>query len=296
MRKKFRTSKTKQVRQNRNNEFYFFLKKASYISYKNINQYEMVYPFLEANLDKLNYEFVRWLQVKIPDTLSKIDFKKALFLIRGVCCFSEIVHHFPLGNKALNLEISVSGWEICAEFISHQKFKLAKLLWAEIQSNLSVAYSSRIYGHKHENIEKAISACYEALKIVKREDMPEMWASIKNNLARAYCYRIYGDKADNLEKAISFCKSTLPIYTHESFPQEWAKLQHNLGDIYFQRVKGDKAENLDKALDYLRSALSVYTKETFPTLWSNTFNTLGAVFFERIHGDRPTQLQRFSGK
>ncbi len=291
MGKRFRTSKTKQTRQNRNTEFYFFLKKASYISYKNINQYEMAYPFLEANLDKLNYEFVRWLQVRIPGTLSKIDLKKAFFLIRGVFCFSEIIYNFPLGNKALNLEISVSGWEICAEFISHQKFKLAKLLWAEIQSNLSLAYSSRIYGHKHENIEKAISACYEALKIVKREDMPEMWASIKNNLARAYCYRIYGDKADNLEQAISFCKATLPIYTHESFPQEWAKLQHNLGDIYFQRVKGDKAENLDKALDYLRSALSVYTKETFPTLWANTFNTLGAVFVERIHGDRAENLE-----
>ncbi|MFN6515310.1 MAG: CHAT domain-containing protein [Nostoc sp. CreGUA01] len=220
-----------------------------------------------------------------------MDFKKAILLGTKLCGFSEIIYKFPLGNKALNLEISVSGWEICAEFISKKKFKFAKLLWAEIQSNLSVAYSSRIYGHKHENIEKAISACYEALKIVKCEDMPEMWASIKNNLARAYCYRIYGDKADNLEQAISFCKATLPIYTHESFPKEWAKLQHNLGDIYFQRVKGDKAENLDNALDYLRSALSVYTKETFPRLWANTFNTLGAVFVERIHGDRAENLE-----
>jgi CHAT domain-containing protein len=291
MRKKFRTSKTGQVRQNRNTEFYFFLKEASYISYKNLRRYELVYPFLEANLDKLNYEFVNWLQARLPDSLSKIDFKKALFLVRGVCCFSEIVYHFPLGTKALNLEISVSGWEICAEFISRQKGTLAKLLWAEIQCNLSLAYSSRISGYKHENIEKAISACYEALKIVKREDMPEMWASIKNNLARAYLYRIYGDKADNLEQAISLLKAALPIHTRESFPKEWAKLQHNLGEAYFQRVKGDKAENLDKALMYLSSALSVYTKENFPTLWANSFNTVGAVFVERIHGDRAENLE-----
>ncbi|WP_244917965.1 CHAT domain-containing protein [Nostoc linckia] len=251
----------------------------------------MAYPFIEANLDKLNYEFVRWLQVRIPDTLSKIDLKKAFFLIRGVCCFSEIVHHFPLGNKALNLEISVSGWEICAEFISHKKVKFAKLLWAEIQCNLSLAYSSRIYGHKHENIEKAISACNEALKIVKREDMPEMWASIKNNLARAYLYRIYGEKADNLEQAISLLKAALPIHTRESFPKEWAKLQHNLGEAYFQRVKGDKAENLDKALVYLSSALEVNTKESFQTLWANSLNTLGAIFVERIHGDRAENLE-----
>ncbi|MEH1943583.1 MAG: CHAT domain-containing tetratricopeptide repeat protein [Nostoc sp.] len=297
MGKRFGNSKSKQVQKNRNTEFYFFLKEASHVSYKSIStgKYEIAYSFIEANLDKLNYEFLNWLQTRIPDNLSKIDFKKAILLGTKLCGFSEILCKFPLGNKALNLEISISQWEICAEFISHQKVKFAKLFWAEIQCNLSLAYSSRIYGHKHENIEKAISACHEALKIVKREDMPEMWASIKNNLARAYCYRIYGDKADNLEQAISLLKAALPIHTRELFPKEWAKLQHNLGDIYFQRVKGDKAENLDKALDYLSSALSVYTKESFPTLWANSFNTLGAIFFERIHGDRAENLEMAIG-
>ncbi|MEH1789367.1 MAG: CHAT domain-containing protein [Nostoc sp.] len=252
----------------------------------------MVYPLLEANLDKLNDEFVNWLQKWTPDNLGKLNQKKSLYTAMKVRCFSEIIQQFPLGNKAVNLEIAVIGYEISAEFISHQKGNFAKLLWAEIQCNLSLAYSSQIHGYKHENIEKAISACHEALKIIKREDMPEMWASIKNNLARAYCYRIYGDKADNLEQAISFLKAALLIHTRELFPKEWAKLQHNLGDIYCQRIKGDKAENLDKALMYLRSALSVYTKENFPTLWANTFNTLGAVFFERIHGDRAENLEK----
>ncbi|MDZ8106881.1 MAG: CHAT domain-containing tetratricopeptide repeat protein [Nostoc sp. DedQUE12a] len=212
-------------------------------------------------------------------------------LVRGVCCFSEIIYYFPLGNKALNLEISVNGWEICTEFISKKKVKWAKLLWAEIQCNLSLANSSRIYGYKHENIEKAISACHEALEIIKREDMPEMWASIKNNLARAYISRIYGEKADNLEQAISLLKAALPIHTRELFPKDWAKLQHNLGEAYFQRVKGDKAENLDQALVYLSSALEVNTKESFPTLWANSLNTLGAIFVERIHGDRAENLE-----
>ncbi|MEA5622732.1 CHAT domain-containing tetratricopeptide repeat protein [Nostoc sp. UHCC 0251] len=220
-----------------------------------------------------------------------MDFKKAILLGTKLCGFSEILYKFPLGNKALNLEISINQWEICAEFISNQKVKFVKLLWAEIQCNLSLAYSSRIYGHKHENIEKAISACHEALKFVKREDMPEMWATIKNNLALAYLYRIYGEKADNLEQAISLLKAALPIHTRELFPKDWAKLQHNLGEAYFQRVKGDKAENLDKALMYLSSALEVYTKESFPTLWANSFNTLGAVFVERIHGDRAENLK-----
>ncbi len=196
-----------------------------------------------------------------------------------------------MGNRAFNLEIAVSGWEICAEFISHQKGTWTKLVWAEMQCNLGLVYVSRIYGYKHENIEKAISACHEALKIIKREDMPEMWATIKNNLARAYCDRIYGDKAENLEQAISLFKAALSIHTRQSFPKEWAKLKHNLGEAFLKRVKGDKAENLDKALHYLSSALSVYTKETFPTLWANSLNTLGAIFVERIHGDRAENLE-----
>lgn len=291
MAKRFGNSKKKQVRQNRNTEFYYFLKEVTQTSYKNLLKPELVYPFLEENLDNLNYEFINWLQSWLPNNLSNIDRKKALYLVRGVCCFSEIINHFPFGNRALNLEIAVSGWEICAEFIRYQKGTWAKFVWAEMQCNLGLVYSSRIHGYQHENIEKAISACNEALKIIKREVMPELWATIKNNLARAYCYRIYGDKAENLEQAISLFKAALLIHTYELFPKEWAKLQHNLGEAYFQRVKGDKAENLDKALIYVSSALEVYTKENFSTLWANSFNTLGAIFVERIRGDHAENLE-----
>ncbi|WP_256874294.1 CHAT domain-containing protein [Nostoc sp. C057] len=251
----------------------------------------MVYPLLEANLDKLNYEFIKWLQEWMPHNLFKLNLKNATNIALTACFFSGIVYKFPLGNKAVNLEIAVIIYEISADFIINQKVPLAKNIWAEIQCNLAVVYSSRIHGYKHENIEKAISSCHEALKLIKREDMPEMWATIKNNLARAYCERIYGDKADNLEEAISIFKAALSIHTRELFPKEWAKLQHNLGEAYFQRVKGDKAKNLDMALEYLSSALQVHTKKAFPQSWANSLNTLGSVFIERIHGDRIENLQ-----
>lgn len=291
MTKGFEKSKKKQVRQNCEAEFYCFLKAASEASFKNAYSPDLLYPFLEANLDKLNYKFINWIQKWMPGTLSKLNYKQALQVALTASCFSEIIYKFPLGEKAVNLEIAVNIYEISAEFIIRQKVPYAKVLWSQIQCNLAVVYNNRIYGYKHENIEKAILACNEALKIVKREDMPEIWAAIKNNLARAYCERISGDIADNLEQAISLFKAALPIHTRELFPKEWAKLQHNLGEAYFKRVKGDKSENLDKALDYLYSALSVYTKENFPTSWANSCNTLGSVFVERIHGDSAENLE-----
>ncbi|MEH1923760.1 CHAT domain-containing protein [Nostoc sp.] len=292
MNKGFRNSKIKEARQNRSTEFYFFLKEVSQASFHNAHRPDLVYPFLEANLDKLNYEFIKWLQEWMPHNLCKLNLKNAISIALTACCFSDIIYKFPLGNKAVNLEIAVIIYEISADFIINQKVPLAKNIWAQIQCNLAVVYSRRIHGYKHENIEKAISSCHEALKLIKREDMPEMWATIKNNLARAYFERIYGEKADNLEQAISFLKAALQIHTRELFPKDWAKLQHNLGESYFQRVKGDKAENLDIALVYLSSALEVNTKEAFPQSWANSLNTLGSVLIERIRGDRAENLEK----
>ncbi|MBW4645062.1 MAG: hypothetical protein KME23_19085 [Goleter apudmare HA4340-LM2] len=75
MGKGFGNSKKEQFQQNRNTEFYFFLKEASQASYKNIRRPELVYPFLKANLNKLNYKFIKYFQQWLPNTLSKVDRK-----------------------------------------------------------------------------------------------------------------------------------------------------------------------------------------------------------------------------
>lgn len=75
MHKGFRNSKIKEVRQNRSTEFYFFLKEVSQASFHNAHRPDLVYPLLEANLDKLNYEFIKWLQEWMPHNLFKLNLK-----------------------------------------------------------------------------------------------------------------------------------------------------------------------------------------------------------------------------
>ncbi|MBD2387961.1 CHAT domain-containing protein [Cylindrospermum sp. FACHB-282] len=295
MAKRFRNKARKEVIHNQNTEFYFFLKEALQVSYKNINHPERAYRFLAGNLDYINDDFINWYNVWLSNRICQFSPNKALGLCSRICLFSEIIHQFPLGNKEINSEIAVIGYEIGAEFIKTYKNNRINFVWAEVQANLSIVYVDRIRGDKSENLERAILACNVALTIVKRENYPHLWAALKNNLARAYCYRIDGDKSENLERAINLFKAALGIHTRELFPKEWAKLQMNLGDTYLNRVKGDKSENLDAALVYLSSALDVYTKDAFPALWANSLNTLGAIFLQIIKGDHAENLEMSIG-
>ncbi|NJM23591.1 MAG: tetratricopeptide repeat protein, partial [Richelia sp. SM1_7_0] len=63
------------------------------------------------------------------------------------------------------------------------------LQWARTQNNLANAYYSRIKGDKTENIEKAIFASENALKIFTKEALPTEWATTQNSFAAAYSDR-----------------------------------------------------------------------------------------------------------
>jgi tetratricopeptide (TPR) repeat protein len=201
-------------------------------SLKNIRKPHAVYPILAANQDKLNDDFVKWFHKWTMTTMSKVNQRQAEKIAISIRLFSEIIQQFPLGDRAINLEIAIIGYELASDFFIHQKGLWGKLLWAETQCNLSLAYSNRIRKDKAENLERAILACQEALQIIKRESLPAEWAAIQNNLGKAYCDRIYGEKADNLEQAIHLFNAALQINTPKAFPSEWAKLQHNLGNAY----------------------------------------------------------------
>ncbi|WP_141705457.1 tetratricopeptide repeat protein, partial [Microcystis aeruginosa] len=86
----------------------------------------------------------------------------------------------------------------------------------------------RIRGEKADNLENAIAACQEALKVRTLDEFPQDWAMTQNNLANAYRDRIRGEKADNLENAIAACQEALKVRTLDEFPQDWAMTQNNL--------------------------------------------------------------------
>ncbi|BAY05050.1 TPR repeat-containing protein [Anabaena cylindrica PCC 7122] len=248
---------------------------------------QVVYSLLAANTDKLNLTFAQLLRAWATKALEeKPDMAENIAEI--IFRFSSLIQQFPLGNKANNMEIGITGHEIALTIYTRQT---SAKNWAITQNNLGIAYLYRIRGDKAENLENAIAAFTQALEVRTRTDVPVDWAMTQNNLGTAYLYRIRGDKAENLENAINAYKKALEVRTRNDFPVDWADTQNNLGIAYFDRIKGDKAENLENAIAAFTQALEVRTRTDFPVDWAMTQNHLGNAYFNRIRGDKAENLE-----
>ena len=161
---------------------------------------QAVYPLLQANLDQLNdnfYEqFCSWVNLTFITNESK---KEQLPLGLLLIDFCTSLWQFPWGNRAINLEIVITGLEAVSKIFTRE---MHPEIWANIQLNLVPAYRNRIRGNRADNQEKAIAACNNALLIYTRDSFLQQWATLQNNLGLVYTDRITGDKAENIEKSI----------------------------------------------------------------------------------------------
>ncbi len=251
---------------------------------------QVIYPLLAANTDKLDHVFAELLRLWATKILAEaeVELEKAQFFAFVIGEFSNLINEFPLGNKADNIEIAITGNEIALTFFTRN---ISPEIWASVQNNLGTAYSDRIRGDKAENLEKAITAFSAALEVRNQTDFPVDWAMTQNNLGTAYSDRIRGDKAENLEKAITAFSAALEVRNQTDFPVDWAMTQNNLGTAYSDRIRGDKAENLEKAIAAFSSALEVYTPTNVPVTWASVQNNLGAAYSNRIRGDQADNLE-----
>ena len=250
---------------------------------------QVMYPLLQANLNKLDDNFAQVLQSWANATLPEVEPQQAYSLGAAIGQFSTLIWlQFPLGNRASNLEIAITGYDLVATVFTRNAFPLE---WAIIQNNMGAAYCERIRGERAENLEAAI-LCYEAaLKEYTRETFPQQWASIHNNLGNVYCDRIRYEKAENLEVAICCYLAALKECTCEAVPEEWAKIQNNLGTAYLSRIRGGKPENLEEAIRCFSAALKVRTRQACLQDWAQTQNNLGIAYHNRIRGEKPENLE-----
>ncbi|MEJ6483324.1 CHAT domain-containing tetratricopeptide repeat protein, partial [Nostoc punctiforme UO1] len=198
--------------------------------------------------------------------------------------FSNLIQQFPLGSKANNMEIAITGYEIIALTVYTRNAFPEN--WATTQNNLGNAYRNRIFGERAENIEEAIAAYSAALEVYTRSAFPVDWATTQNNLGNAYRNRIFGERAENIESAIAAYSAALEVYTRSAFPEQWAMTQNNLGIAYRNRILGERAENIESAIAAYSAALEVYTRSAFPEQWAMTQNNLGNAYGDRILGER----------
>jgi tetratricopeptide (TPR) repeat protein len=249
---------------------------------------QVVYPLLEANLDKLDDKFAQALRSWATAILPKLEPEQAQDLAVIIGNFSNLIQEFRLDKRTSNLEIGIAGYEIVATVFTRQAFPQE---WGTTQNNLGHVYLYRIRGERAENLEAAIRYFSAALEEYTRQGFLKQWATTQNNLGLAYLYRIWGERAENLEAAICCFSAALQVRTSEAFPQEWAATQNNLSVTYCQRIQGERAENLETAIHCYEAALEVSTRKVFPHGWATIQNNLGNAYLERIQGEKVENLE-----
>ncbi|MEG4500269.1 CHAT domain-containing tetratricopeptide repeat protein [Microcoleus sp. F10-C6] len=251
----------------------------------NPSDQQTVYQLLATNSDELNEYF--WLQfcLWIDYTLLKSEPKTKKAIALGIVYFSEILWLFPLGNRTINLEIAIAGFEGSAKILTRE---VLPQMWVTIQRDLAPAYRHRRRGDRSENLEKALTACTNALQISTRDTSPQEWAMVQNNLGLVYSDRIVGDESENLEKAIACFEGALQVVSRDRDPELWGTLQNNLAVAYTRRVKGDGAQNFEKAIACYQVALKVRTDSD----WASSQWHLGTAYTQRILGDKTQNLER----
>jgi tetratricopeptide (TPR) repeat protein len=202
--------------------------------------------------------------------------------------FGNSLREFPLGDRALNLELSLTASQLALKVFTRNAFPEN---WAANQNNLGAAYRNRIRGERADNIELGIASYELALQVYTRDAFPENWAGTQNNLAAAYWNHIRGERADNIERAIASYELALQVRTRDAFPENWAMTQNNLGNAYWNRIGGERVDNIERAIAFYELALQVYTRNAFPEYWAGTQNNLAAAYRARIRGERADNIE-----
>jgi len=268
-------------------EYQAFLSEVLQAEYES-NDPAVVYPILQRRQHLLDNTFAQLLQ----------QFAKYLFSegkaeevagIAGVIEYLCIhIQQFPLGSRANNLEIAITGYYIVLEVLTRDTFPYE---WARLQNNLGNAYLDRIRGERADNLELTITAYNLSLEVLTRDAFPYEWAMTQNNLGTAYNHRILGERTNNLELAIAAYNLSLEVLTRDAFPYEWAVTQNNLGTAYNDRILGERTDNLELAIAAYNLSLEVRTCDAFPYEWAMTQNNLGTAYNDRILGERGLNLE-----
>jgi CHAT domain-containing protein len=258
---------------------------------------QVIYPFLEKNVDKLNDDFCQTLRNWGTKILQIADPEQARSHGIVLLSFGNLIQQFPYGDRASKLEIAITAYELALMVFTHE---YNAGLWASIQSSLGILYKDRINGSQEENLERSIQHYQAALTVENCENSSEDWAKTQYSLGNTYLRRVQLYEpdnlelaSDNLELAIKSYQLVLEISTLETTsPKLWAMSNTNIGIAYFRRIKGDRSENLEKAIGFSQAALTVHTFVAYPTDWAIAQKNLGGIYLERIQGNRAENLEK----
>ncbi len=105
-------------------------------------------------------------------------------------------------------------------------------LWAQIQSNLGIAYVSAPMTEAGDKLRLAVavSSFREAMTVYTRETHPEAWASAMLNMANAMQYLPSSHTKENLIDAVNAYEELMTVRTRAADPVGYARLLANQGN------------------------------------------------------------------
>jgi hypothetical protein len=149
--------------------------------------------------------------------------------------------------------------------------------WAEIQGRLADVVrheATTTVGRRRrvEMLDDAARGCREALRILRRDSMPEEWATAQQNLGLVLLtHAKFAQDANTrrrmLDGALDALAASLAVFTPENHAYRWARVQRAIGDAC--RLRADaanrprKEELLRQAVDAYAASLSVATALPF---------------------------------
>ena len=99
---------------------------------------QVVYPLLAAKIDKINLFLAEILRGWASAIFAQVeaDTAQSIAATAVIVEFSNLIQQFPLGSKASNMEIAITGYEITLNVITRKAFPVE---WAKTQNNLGLA-------------------------------------------------------------------------------------------------------------------------------------------------------------
>jgi tetratricopeptide (TPR) repeat protein len=238
-----------------------------------------VYPFLNKNQEKLDESCLEALPLAF-ETLTRESLPKRKTFFQSLKTFwkpdpqqisseniayylgsfGNLIAQFPLGNRMLNLELSITAYELALQIYTREAFSHD---WAAAQNNLGNAYRNRIRGERAENLEKAIAAYELALQVYTREAFPDDWVMTQGNLAVAFMQRAsMTDNTIDLDAAIALFQAALKFSTPNS--PAFISQQYTLGNALSRRYEhSQNPTDLQQSLQAYKIALEAISPEHY---------------------------------
>jgi tetratricopeptide (TPR) repeat protein len=130
---------------------------------------EPVFDLFRANLDKLNEALLERLPQVFEEILKE---EKPLEIAALFKIFGERIQEFTLGNREINIEISIAAYQAALQVYTREAFPPQ---WAMTQINLGSAYGDRMLGNRAVNLIEAIAAYKFAFQVITDDTFPKNW-------------------------------------------------------------------------------------------------------------------------